>query len=223
MSFAYQDGAPFPGLYPATPELVLAGTAAASGVPTPSGLSFTSVPLSPANQTIQLLPANAIRSFLLIYNPSLMVAQFSLGQATLGAITNLSIGGGQAFFWATAQGLQPVYRGALTAVGIFAPLPLWVWEDATNLYNDGGWLSFTDEPAGYPTSPVGLPPGAVWNDGMVAAIVPGATPDPTAPPLFFGSVTAGQLLLTGGGNLPLANPGAGTKQLWNGGDIVSVA
>lgn len=222
---AYQDGAPaIPGLYPDTQEMVLAAVAAASGVATPPVLSFNSVPLAPANKPVTLAMPNTNRKFLLIYNPTAMNQQFSLGTAVQGALSNLAIGPGQAYFWATAQSLQPVYTGAITAVTEYAyPLPLWVWEDSSNFYNNGGMLALFAAPDDWPISPIGLPVGAVWNNGLAIAIVPGFVPNPAAPPLFFGSVTAEQLLATGGGNLPLTKPGAGTLQLWNNGGEVAVA
>lgn len=221
---AYQDGAPGWGIYPATPAAVLASTAAASGIATPTILSFVSPPLSPANTPVPLLNNNARRSFLLIYNPTVVVAQFFLGTTiSQGNIRNLSVGPGEAFFWASAQGLQPTYTGPITAISEYGMLPLWAWEDGSNLYNNGGALAITIPPADYPTSPVGLPAGSVWNDGLEIAVVPGISPNPKAPPLFFGSITAEQLLQTGGGNLPLSNPGAGTLQLWNDGGVVAIA
>jgi hypothetical protein len=223
----YQDGAPQPGLYPFTPTDVLNSVAAASGVAVPTDLAFTPIVLSPANTTVPLLSANANRSYLLIYNPAFVPAQFSLGTAAQGAITNLAIGPGEAFFQAAAQGLAPTYGGALTAIGTFDQLSLWTWEDGANLYNDGGALAVVSPPAGYPISPVGLPPGALWIDpgtgNGVIGIIPGITPDPTAPPVYFGQITAGNLLALGGGNLPLTNPAPGTLQLWNDGGMLAIA
>ena len=106
---------------------VLARVAALSGVPTPGGLTLHVVPQTPANTTVALVPVNVTRTFLLVFNPTQMPAQISKGTATYGARGNLSIGPNEAYFWATAQGLQPVYQGAMTAVG-FASLPLWAWE-----------------------------------------------------------------------------------------------
>jgi hypothetical protein len=223
--FAYQDGAPaIPGLYPSTQDIVLAAIAAASGIAIPDDLSFNAVLLTPTLTPVVIAHANAGRSFLLIYNPTAMVQQFSLGTAYQGALSNLTIGPGQAYFWATAQALQPVYTGDLTAVTEYAvPLPLWVWEDSTGLYDNGGELALIDAPADWPISPVGLPVGAIWNNGLVPSVVPGFVPNPAAPKLFFGSITAEQLLRTGGGNLPLSNPGAGTLQLWNNGGAIAIA
>lgn len=221
-STAYQDGAAVWGLYPQTPETVLAGVAAASGIPTPIGLNYTAIPMSPANTPVPLLAPNAGRTFLLIFNPNVMVMQISLGIATYGALGNLAIGPGEAKFWATAQGLGQVYQGALAAVGQFPQLSLWVWQDGSNLYDNGGALAITVPPADYPTMPNGLPPGSVWLNDLEITVVPGITPDPTAPPVFFGSITAEELLQLGGGNLPLTNPGAGKLQLWNDGGVVAI-
>ncbi len=231
-AWPYQDGAPQQGLYPFTPSDVLSSIAAASGVAIPDDLAFNPVALSPSNTTVNLLAINASRSFLLVFNPAFVPAQFSLGTATQGAITNLSIGPGEAFFWATAQGLAPVYAGAMTAIGTFGQLSLWTWEDGANLYNDGGLLAVVSPPAGYPLAPDGLAPGALWNNDLAAtpsngggaiSIVPGVTPNPAAAPVYFGQITAANLLILGGGNLPLTNPGPGTMQLWNDGGMVAIA
>lgn len=218
----YQDGAPGIFLYPITMADVLASVAAASGVPTPDGLSATIVPMNPANSTIPLLPPNPNRAFLLIYNPTYMPAQFSFGQAVQGGLNNLSIGPGQAYFWATAQGLAPCYTGALTAIGLISPLPLWVWEDGSNFYNNGGALAALSLPVGYPTSDAGLPVGAIWSNGLEISVVPGFVPNPAATAMFFGSITAAQLLALGGGNLPLNDPFV-NNQLWNDGGVVAIS
>lgn len=88
--------------------------------------------------------------------------------------------------------------------------------------NDGGVLWMT-APSNYPTSQLGLAAGSVWYNGGTVAVVPGVTPNPAAPPVYFGSITAAGLLALGGGDLPLTNPGVGTLQLWNNGGVVSIA
>ncbi|MDP9651724.1 hypothetical protein [Paraburkholderia caledonica] len=88
-------------------------------------------------------------------------------------------------------------------------------------FNDGGVLWMT-APLNYPTSPAGLSAGSVWYNGGAVSVVPGVTPDPAAPPVFFGTITASGLLALGGGNLPLTNPGS-TGQLWNNGGVISIA
>jgi hypothetical protein len=92
----------------------------------------------------------------------------------------------------------------------------------TGLMNNGGLLGVAVT-TGWPTSPVMLGDGKVWLNGGLAAVIPGMTPNPFAAPLFFGLVTSAQLLLIGGGNLPLSNPGVGTQQIWNNGGMVGVA
>ncbi|MBR8168978.1 hypothetical protein KDX27_14755 [Burkholderia cenocepacia] len=87
--------------------------------------------------------------------------------------------------------------------------------------NDG--LLTMPYPFTYPTSPAGLPAGAVWWNGGVISVVPGVIPDPTAPPLYFAFTFPAQLLALGGGNLPLLNPGPGTGQLWNDGGVIAIA
>ncbi|MCM2546203.1 hypothetical protein ACVCII_03990 [Burkholderia glumae] len=87
--------------------------------------------------------------------------------------------------------------------------------------NNGGVLTM-NYPLTYPTSPTGLAAGAVWWNGGVISVIPGITPDPSAPPLFFSSTFPPQLLALGGGNLPLTNPGV-SGQLWNDGGVVAIA
>ena len=246
---SYIDGAPIPDLYPVSQAQVLASVAQASGVPTPdlSTLASYIVPVA-AGFTVQLVPTNPQRTFLLIYNPTQAAIQFSLatgglgiggggigqsqigGSATIyGAITNLNIGPGEAFFWANAQGLQPVFQGAMTAAGQIPGTGLWAWEDGTqlaaNLANDTGVLQLTSNdpawPVPGPSGPTGLP-GSLYNNGLAVSVVPGAVPNPTAPPVFFGSITASTLLLLGGANLPLTDPNV-ALQLWNNEGLVCVS
>jgi len=82
------------------------------------------------------------------------------------------------------------------------------------LWNDNGFLALLLG-ENYPSSPDGLAPGDLWDNGISIGIAPGATPDPAAPLVFFGEVTAAQLLALGGGNLPLTAGPAGSGQLWN--------
>ena len=92
----------------------------------------------------------------------------------------------------------------------------------TNLTNVAGALHVAGG-AGYPTSATGLVAGAVWSNSGAVKVVSGVTPNPFAAPLFFGVVTAAQLQVLGGGNLPLANPGVGSMQLWNSSGSVLIA
>jgi hypothetical protein len=90
------------------------------------------------------------------------------------------------------------------------------------LINDEGWVLLSNAGA-YPTSPTGLAAGALWSNGLVVSIVPGATPNPAAPAVFFVNMMPASLLALGGGNLPLSQPTPGSGQLWNDGGIVAVA
>jgi hypothetical protein len=87
--------------------------------------------------------------------------------------------------------------------------------------NDGGVLQMT-LPWDYPTSPAGLLPGAVWFNGGTVAVVPGVTPNPSAPPVYFSTITVPGLLALGGGDLPLSDP-ANSGQLWNNGGMICVS
>jgi hypothetical protein len=100
---------------------------------------------------------------------------------------------------------------------------VWVALPAFGVFsNDGGVLVLLP-PGGYPTAPDGLPPGSVWSNGLAVSIIPGILPNPSAPPLFFGSVQPIDLLQLGGGNLPLSPPTPGSLQLWNNGGLACVA
>jgi uncharacterized protein YmfQ (DUF2313 family) len=90
-------------------------------------------------------------------------------------------------------------------------------------YNNGGVLALSGSPD-YPISTAGLAAGDLWSNGGVVSVMPGATPDPTAPPVFFSSLTPLELLALGGGNLPTTAPAPGSTQLWNSsGDEVWIA
>lgn len=95
-------------------------------------------------------------------------------------------------------------------------------EGPTNLINDGGWLVIVNA-LGWPNGPATLPPGSLWSNGNAVSVIPGATPNPAARPIFFGSINSNDLLGTTGKNLPLSSPQAGSGQLWNNGGIVSIA
>lgn len=92
----------------------------------------------------------------------------------------------------------------------------------TGLTNVGGVLHRSPNTL-YPTSASGLPAGAVWSNSGVVTVVPGVTPNPSAPPVYFGGISAITLLETGAGDLPTSNPGAGSLQLWNNSNVVEVA
>lgn len=91
----------------------------------------------------------------------------------------------------------------------------------TNLASSGGILVLTDI-TGYPTSPSGLVAGDLWNNGTTVSVVPTTTPNPFAAPVFFGFVSAAQLLVLGGTNLPLTDPVL-ANQLWNNGGLIAIS
>lgn len=103
----------------------------------------------------------------------------------------------------------------------YAPSPTPPVPTPSNLWNNGGILSLVVVD-GYPTSDDGLSPGSVWANGLWVAVVPGETPSPTWPPIYFGEITGTELLNMGGGNLPLTDP-ANPGQLWNNGGIIAVS
>ncbi|WP_226377140.1 MULTISPECIES: hypothetical protein [Burkholderia] len=94
--------------------------------------------------------------------------------------------------------------------------------DFVRFANTDGLLTM-QFPFNYPTSPVGLSPGAVWWNGGTISVIPGVTPDPTAPPLYFGTTFPPELLALGGGNLPLTPRTDGSGQLWNDGGLIAIS
>ncbi|MBU9147490.1 hypothetical protein KTD26_34075, partial [Burkholderia multivorans] len=116
------------------------------------------------------------------------------------------------------EALQSCYANGLLAFPFMYTLQF----VTDKFVNNGGVLTL-GFPLTYPTSPAGLAPGSVWWNGGVISVVPGVTPDPSAPPLYFIYTFPPQLLALGGGNLPLSNPGPGTGQLWNDGGVVAIA
>lgn len=230
MLATYNEGGSVPGLYPTTQLQVLAALVGASGVPTPPSPNLASyVVVTKPNAPVAVMSANPQRTFLALYNPTQAPVQFALGTTALyGARANLPVGPGQAYFWANAQGLASVYTGAITAISPIPGIQFFAWEDAANLtananlINDAGVLQLAAAATGYPTSPTGRPAGALWNNGGVISIVPGVTPNPTAPPVFFGATTAAAILALGGGNFPTSDPGVG-NQLWNNGGLACIS
>lgn len=100
--------------------------------------------------------------------------------------------------------------------GNLLPRPL------TNLLDDFGVLQL-QYGFGYPTSPDGLLPGDVWNNRLTVGVYPGSIPNPSAPPLYFGDISAMELLIVGGANLPTIPPVPDTLQIWNNNNLVCVA
>lgn len=88
--------------------------------------------------------------------------------------------------------------------------------------DNGGALALSDLLL-YPSSDAGLPPGGIWSNSLFVFIKPGATPDPSAPLIYFGDISPAGLLALGGANIPLTNPGVGTLAFWNNGGLVCVA
>ena len=89
------------------------------------------------------------------------------------------------------------------------------------LANNSGVLQITS-PNYWPGSAVGLEPGRLWSAGGFAFVVPGNVPNPTAPPVMFGTINAFELLVLTGVNLPLADP-LNAGQIWNSGPIVRIS
>jgi hypothetical protein len=90
---------------------------------------------------------------------------------------------------------------------------------AVSFLNDEGVLWMT-APLNYPTSPTGLAAGAVWYNGGTVGVVPGGSG--SGSPVYFGSITAAELLSLGGGGLPTTNPN-NLNQLWNNSGLICIS
>jgi hypothetical protein len=93
--------------------------------------------------------------------------------------------------------------------------------------NTNGFLSLAIPlPVGWDNNSTGLPAGSVYAPGSGSLsyihVVPGITPNPSAPPVIFGDITASGLLALGGGNLPLADPMV-VNQIYNPGGALAIS
>lgn len=117
---------------------VLAQIATNSGIATPGTLTDRSGTITTVNTSQQIMAANPLRDWLLIYCPVSPQLGVSKGTATFGTFstiqpigtleTTIVIGSGGALFWATAQGVGPVYQGAVSVVGMLAGAAFYAWE-----------------------------------------------------------------------------------------------
>lgn len=123
---------------PTDKDDVLAQIAANSGIPTPTILTDRSGTITAVNASQQIMAANPLRTWLLIYDPSSAQLGVSKGVATFGSFsiiqpigtleTTIVLGSGEALFWSTSQGLGTVYQGAVSAVGMLAGREFYAWE-----------------------------------------------------------------------------------------------
>jgi hypothetical protein len=105
----------------------------------------------------------------------------------------------------------------------YATIPMYGVPADTGLFNDNGVVGL--EPSAailFPDSPVGLAPGTFWNNGLTIGITPGLHPIPSAPQLFFSSMTATTLILSQSANIPISPANVGTDQLWNNNNLLSI-
>lgn len=204
-------------------DYVLEQIALVSGIPVPavdddSGL----IELPQIAQA--MIPAFQARGYILIFNPTAVPLAVSFSTAGFDQTASIVLSTGQGLLWSSTQNndTAQISQNALTVAGFLPGQVYYAWTTSQNsgLINDGGVLQLVDG-FGYPTDPTSLPDGAVWNNGLAVGVVPGIIPDPLAPPVFFGFITAAQLLALGGGDLPLTQP-SGSSQLWNNGDEIAI-
>lgn len=114
--------------YPTDQGNVLQALAAVSGIATPTPLSFYGTTIAATNTVQTIVPANASRSWIALYNPGGAQCAFSLGTASWGSLTNLITGPGECWFWATAQDNGTVSTNAITVLSLAAGAPVWAWD-----------------------------------------------------------------------------------------------
>ncbi len=203
---------------------VLAQVASFSGIPTPAGLGDASGITGRAQQSTTMLPLDLTRSYVIIFNPTSLPLAISFSGASFSATLSIIVYTGQALFWSPAMNTGALSTAAISVTGQEPHQPYYAWSVGfpASLINDGGVLQLVS-PVGWPTSSIGLPPGALWNNGLAIAVVPGSVPDPAAPPIYFGSITASELLALGGSQLPVTPQTDGSGRLWSNGGEVSVS
>jgi Protein of unknown function (DUF2612) len=123
-----------------------------------------------------------------------------------------------------SEALDPVSAAIVFTSGVL-PRPAGVLAKVSapsaDFWSNGGVLMmFVGN--GYPTSPSGLPVGGLYSDSLVVSVAGATTPSGSAPPIFFGEISAAGLLAATGANLPNTNPGV-VDQLWNNGGVVSIS
>lgn len=225
--------APEAGTYPIDKSDVLYAAQELSNITIPGNINDHGTTFGQAGIPITLLAANPTRTWVALYNPSNQGCEINLGStaAAWNGALNLQIGAGQLYFWAIAQNLTTPYAGAISAISQYPGAPIWAWDTTFSaLGNDGGVLYVVFPPSGFPSSPDGLPPGALYlvqnilpSNESAVGIVPGVTPNPSAPKIYYAGLTEITLLATGGGNLPTTSPPFNSGILWNNGYLVCIA
>lgn len=117
------------GTYPTAKADVLAAIATATGIDVPGGVVDNSTTIATSNTAFTLIAA-AARSWIAIYNPAVPQFAFNLSTAVWGLTTNLMVGPGECWFWATEQGNSQPWQGAITAIGLTAGMPVYCWQAA---------------------------------------------------------------------------------------------
>lgn len=223
------DAPPFPVSSPYfyfDKPYVLTTEQAVSGIPVPAVTDFSGV--IAASQVPQLLiPAYVQRAYILIFNPTFLPLAISFDSSTaFNANTSIVLNTGQSLIWSASQGVN-LSANQLNITGFKPGQPYYAWATqvvvpaTAGLFNDGGVLILV-APSGWPTSPTGLAPGALWNNGLTIDVVQGFTPI-SAPPIFFGQISSSALLLLGGAGIPTTPPLLQDDQIWSNSGELSVA
>jgi hypothetical protein len=117
-----------PQIYPTTEYGFLVSLASISGIAFPLTITKRSTTIVQSNVAQALLPANAARQWVAIYNPGGAQFAISTGTAAFGSLSSMMTGPGECWFWATAQQAGTVWQGPMTVVGLVPGAPVWAWE-----------------------------------------------------------------------------------------------
>lgn len=106
---------------------LLAQLSAITGVPVPGDIQIYGGTLAAPLVAQQLIPAAVgSRTYIAIFNPCTAPIWVSTGTAS-SVSPSLTLGPGQALFWATAQGFGAPYQGAMTVYGNIASVPFYAY------------------------------------------------------------------------------------------------
>lgn len=99
-----------------------------TGIAVPGNINSWNGTIAAQSVAQQLIPANAARSYIAIFNPCGAPMGVSVGTASLGVAPTIDLGAGSCLFWATAQGYGQPYTGAMTIVSPIAGIPFYSYE-----------------------------------------------------------------------------------------------
>lgn len=142
-----------------------------------------------------------------------------LSGRTYEVVFTVEGGTGESWVFAVKLPIDPTFEKLPVVIPPkweFGPTAYWPLQ-YNNLIANGVIIQLVDQ-TGWPTSPDGLLPGAMWLNGDWVNVVPGLVPI-LGVPMFYGLTTSDQLLLLGGLYLPTSDPMV-AGQFWVNGTVL---